>query len=145
MTEEGQALLLTTAGVSHTDLWRRDGLHRLSSRRISVEHSAGAVRTVDRVAAENSGLSVMLESTWSLEDGELGLRVEIEPSSGWPTVWPRIGIRFELPDGTTAVDGAEWFGLGPHECYPDSLRAAQLGRFSSTVDGLRAASTRGTG
>ncbi|MBG0857736.1 DUF4981 domain-containing protein [Streptomyces spinoverrucosus] len=125
------------AGVSHADLWRRDGLHRLSSRRISVEHSAGALRTVDRVAAANSGLSVMVEATWSLEDGELELRVEIEPSSGWRTVWPRIGIRFELPDGTAAVDGAEWFGLGPHESYPDSLRAAQVGRFSSTIDGLR--------
>ena len=123
-------------GVSNADLWRRDGLHRLTTRRISVERSEDALRTVDKVSAANSGLSVMVESVWSLEDGELELRVEIEPSRGWRTVWPRIGVRFGLPDGTAPVDGAEWIGLGPLESYPDSLRAAHTGRFSSTVRDL---------
>ena len=62
--------------------------------------------------------------------------MEIEPSKGWLTVWPRIGIRFDLPDGAAPVDGAEWFGLGPLESYPDSLRAARTGRFSSTIGDL---------
>ena len=60
----------------------------------------------------------MVESVWSLEGDELELRVEIAPSSGWPTVWPRIGIGFDLPDGAAPVDGAHWFGLGPLESYP---------------------------
>ncbi|MFI9613359.1 glycoside hydrolase family 2 TIM barrel-domain containing protein [Streptomyces sp. NPDC052023] len=125
------------AGMSDADLWRRDGLDRLITRRLSVEGAAGALRTVDRVSAADSALSVTVESVWSLEDGdELELRVEIEPSSGWRTVWPRIGIHFELPDGTAPVDGAEWFGLGPLESYPDSLRAARTGRFSSSIGGL---------
>ncbi|WP_210583673.1 glycoside hydrolase family 2 TIM barrel-domain containing protein [Streptomyces sp. GESEQ-35] len=124
------------AGVSNADLWRRDGLHRLTTRRITVEHAAGALRTVDKVSAADSALSVTVESIWSLEDGELELRVEIEPSLGWRTVWPRIGIRFELPDGEAPVDGADWFGLGPLESYPDSLRAARTLRFSSTVRDL---------
>ncbi|MCZ4515938.1 DUF4981 domain-containing protein [Streptomyces sp. ActVer] len=124
------------AGVSSADLWRRDGLDRLTTRRVSVEHTPDALRTLDKVSAADSALSVMVESVWSLVDGELELRVEIEPSRGWQTVWPRIGVRFELPDGAAPVDGAQWFGLGPLETYPDSLRAARTGRFSATVHDL---------
>ncbi|MEU9954969.1 glycoside hydrolase family 2 TIM barrel-domain containing protein [Streptomyces sp. NPDC050982] len=124
------------AEVSSAELWRRDGLDRLTTRRVSVEHTADALRTLDKVAAANSALCVMVESVWSIEDGELELRVEIEPSRGWQTVWPRIGVRFELPDGTAPVDGAQWFGLGPLETYPDSLRAGRTGRFSATVHDL---------
>lgn len=124
------------AGVSHAELWRRDGLDRLTTRRLSVERAAKALRTIERVSAANSALSVVVESVWSLDGGEIELRVEIEPSSGWQTVWPRIGLRFDLPDGVAPIDGAQWFGLGPHESYPDSLRAARTGRFSSTVRDL---------
>ncbi|MEU9879206.1 glycoside hydrolase family 2 TIM barrel-domain containing protein [Streptomyces phaeochromogenes] len=124
------------AGVSSADLWRRDGLDRLTTRRVSVEHTADALRTLDKVSAADSALSVMVESVWSLEDGELELRVEIEPSRGWQTVWPRIGVRFELPDGAAPVDGARWFGLGPLETYPDSLHAGRTGLFSATVHDL---------
>ncbi|MGW1729171.1 glycoside hydrolase family 2 TIM barrel-domain containing protein [Streptomyces sp. NPDC002306] len=124
------------AGVSQAALWRRDGLDRLTTRRVSVERTADALRTVSKVSAANSGSSVMVETVWSIEGDELELRVEIEPSRGWLTVWPRIGIRFGLPDGTAPVDGAEWFGLGPLESYPDSLRAARTGRFSSTLRDL---------
>jgi beta-galactosidase len=124
------------AGVSSADLWRREGLDRLTTRRVSVEHTADALRTLDKVSAADSALYVMVESVWSLEDGELELRVEIEASRGWQTVWPRIGVRFELPDGAAPVDGAQWFGLGPLETYPDSLRAGRTGRFSATVHDL---------
>ncbi|ETK31414.1 beta-galactosidase [Microbispora sp. ATCC PTA-5024] len=143
----------SVAGVSNAGLWRRDGLDRLTTRLLSVEQAPDALRTVSKVSAANSALSVIVESVWSLEGGsleggslqggplqggELELRVEIEPSRGWRTVWPRIGIRFELPDGTAPVDGAEWFGLGPFESYPDSLRAARTGRFSSAIRDLSA-------
>ncbi|WP_193783098.1 glycoside hydrolase family 2 TIM barrel-domain containing protein [Streptomyces sp. E5N91] len=123
-------------GVSHAALWRRDGLDRLTTRRLSVERTADALRTIDRVAAANSATSVTVESVWSLEGDELELRVEIAPSSGWTTVWPRIGIRFDLPDGAAPVDSAAWFGLGPLESYPDSLRAARIGHFSRAVSDL---------
>ncbi|SNR97691.1 beta-galactosidase [Streptosporangium subroseum] len=124
------------AGVSNAELWRRDGLDRLTTRRLSVERTAGALRTIAKVSAANSALSVIVESVWSVQGDELELRVEIEPSRGWLTVWPRIGIRFDLPDGAAPVDGAEWFGLGPLESYPDSLRAARTGRFSSAIGDL---------
>jgi beta-galactosidase len=131
--EESDANL---AGVSNASLWRRDGLDRLTTRRVSVESATDALRTVDKVSAANSARWVTVETLWSLEGDELELRVEMAPSSGWPTVWPRIGIRFELPDGVAPVDGADWFGLGPLESYPDSLRAARTGRFAATVGDL---------
>ncbi|WP_019073589.1 glycoside hydrolase family 2 TIM barrel-domain containing protein [Streptomyces hokutonensis] len=127
----------SVSGVSNAELWLRDGLDRLTSRRVSVEQTEDALRTVDKVSAADSALSVLVESVWSREsDGEVELRVEIQPSHGWKTVWPRIGVRFELPDGTAPVDGAEWFGLGPLESYPDSLRAARAGRFSAGIRDL---------
>ncbi|MEU9243312.1 glycoside hydrolase family 2 TIM barrel-domain containing protein [Streptomyces sp. NPDC048385] len=132
----------SAAGVSSAELWRRDGLDRLTTRRVGVAQATGALRTVDRVAAADSALFVTVESVWSVEDGELELRVEIEPSRGWTTVWPRIGVRFELPDGAAPVDGAEWFGAGPLESYPDSMRAARTGRFSATVHDLPVAYAR---
>ncbi|MFB7494485.1 glycoside hydrolase family 2 TIM barrel-domain containing protein [Streptomyces sp. NPDC056161] len=135
-SEEVDGSDASVPGVSNADLWRRDGLDRLTTRRLSVECTAAALRTVDKVSAANSALSVLVETVWSVEGDELELRVEIEPSHGWRTVWPRIGIRFELPDDAAAVDGAEWFGLGPFESYPDSLRAARVGRFSATVHDL---------
>lgn len=46
---------------------------------------------------------------------------------------PRVGTVLELGPGLEQV---EWFGLGPHECYPDRKRAALVGRWRSTVSEL---------
>jgi beta-galactosidase len=121
------------AGVSNATLWRRAGLDRLTTRLVSVSVAPNALRTTSRVAAAHSGSSVTVETIWTLVGDELDLRVEIAPSRGWSTVWPRIGIRFDLP---ADVDGASWFGRGPLESYPDSAVAAQVGRFSAAIGDL---------
>ena len=46
------------------------------------------------------------------------------------------------PTAPRPVDGADWFGLGPLESYPDSLRAARTGHFSRTVGDLGVAYAR---
>ncbi|GAA4146933.1 glycoside hydrolase family 2 TIM barrel-domain containing protein [Leifsonia shinshuensis] len=120
-------------GVSSASLWREQGLDRLTHRVVSVHEAENGVRTVTRVSAANSAHSVTVETVWTLTDGVLDLRVEIEPSAGWPSVWPRIGVRFDLPDRDGVIDAAEWFGTGPLESYPDSTRAAYVGRFRATV------------
>ena len=79
-SEEVEESDASIAGVSNAELWRRDGLDRLTARRLSVERTADALRTIDKVSAANSALSVIVESVWSLEGDELELRVEIEPS-----------------------------------------------------------------
>ncbi|MEV6850938.1 glycoside hydrolase family 2 TIM barrel-domain containing protein [Actinoplanes sp. NPDC051411] len=126
------------AGVSNAALWRRDGLDRLTTRVVSVSTAPGALKTVSRVAAAHSGRSVVVETVWTLAGDELDLRVSIEPSRGWSTVWPRIGIRFDFPDGDNPIDSAEWFGTGPLESYPDSRHAALVGRFSAGISDLSA-------
>ncbi|MBO1738572.1 glycoside hydrolase family 2 TIM barrel-domain containing protein [Leifsonia sp. TF02-11] len=123
-------------GVSSARLWREQGLDRLTHRLVSVQEAPGALRTVTRVSAANSVDSVTVETIWTAHDDELELRIEIEPSTGWSTVWPRIGVRFDLPDDRNPIDTAEWFGLGPLESYPDSTRAAYVGRFRATMDEL---------
>ncbi|MCI0155771.1 DUF4981 domain-containing protein [Leifsonia shinshuensis] len=124
------------AGVSSAQLWREQGLDRLTHRLVSVQEAPGALRTVTRVSAANSVDSVTVETIWAAIDGELELRVEIEPTAGWPSVWPRIGVRFDLPDDGSPIDTAEWFGTGPLESYPDSTRAAYVGRFRASIDQL---------
>lgn len=123
-------------GVSSASLWRAEGLDRLVHRLVAVQEAPGALRTLTRVSAADSARSVNVETVWTLVDDELELRAEIEPSAGWPTVLPRIGVRFDLPDGDEPVASAEWFGLGPRESYPDSIRAARVGRYTATVDEL---------
>lgn len=45
---------------------------------------------------------------------------------------PRIGITTVLPG---SFEDLEWYGDGPHECYPDRRDSATVGRWRSTVDG----------
>jgi hypothetical protein len=37
---------------------------------------------------------------------------------------------------TEDMEAVEWFGRGPHECYPDRKASAASGRYSSTVDDM---------
>ena len=46
---------------------------------------------------------------------------------------PRVGTVLEAGPGL--ID-AEWFGLGPHECYPDRQRSGVIGRWGSPIDDL---------
>ncbi|PYI67213.1 beta-galactosidase [Arthrobacter livingstonensis] len=113
--------------------WRTAGLDRLTRRVEDVATLDGGLRVRTRYAAANSRNTVAVEENWQLADGELWLRVDMTPSSGWDTVWPRIGVRLDLPD---SVDGASWFGSGPGESYPDSMHAALVGRYAESLDGL---------
>lgn len=48
---------------------------------------------------------------------------------------PRVGLRFGVPPEYSQV---EWYGRGPHECYPDRKAGAALRRHSAqSVEELR--------
>ena len=47
---------------------------------------------------------------------------------------PRIGLSCDLAEG---FDRVEWFGRGPEENYIDRREGYPLGRYRSTVDGMR--------
>ncbi|MET3173607.1 UNVERIFIED_ORG: beta-galactosidase [Arthrobacter sp. UYCu721] len=114
-------------------VWRQAGLDRLTARVEIISANAETVVVRTRYAPADSADSVTVEEQWQLADGELWLRLDIVPSSGWDMIWPRIGVRFDLPG---SVDGASWFGAGPRESYPDSMHAALIGRYSAAIDDL---------
>lgn len=47
---------------------------------------------------------------------------------------PRVGVHWAVPGAQSRVD---WYGCGPHECYPDRKAGAWLRRHhASHVDEL---------
>jgi beta-galactosidase len=117
-------------------MWRAEGLDRLVGRVESVSAGKDCVQVRTKYAAANSAHWVSVAEEWQLADDGLWLRLDIEPSSGWDLVWPRVGVRFDLP-GT--VDGAAWFGAGPRESYPDSLHSALVGSYRAGIEELSVA------
>ncbi|MCD4850648.1 DUF4981 domain-containing protein [Arthrobacter sp. AK01] len=122
-----------TPAPSMESVWRAAGLDRITARveKVSADETGVVVHT--RYAAADAARWVSVEENWQLSGGELWLRVEIVPSTGWDMIWPRIGVRFDLPG---SVDGASWFGAGPRESYPDSMHATLVGRYSAGIDEL---------
>jgi beta-galactosidase/evolved beta-galactosidase subunit alpha len=68
-----------------------------------------------------------------LGDGRLFIDFQATPYGDWTEVLGRLGVKMILP---RRFDHAEWFGLGPGECYPDSRGAARIGYYQATVDQL---------
>lgn len=114
--------------------WEARGLDRLQHRVLSVESGSDRVVVTTRSvpAAARHGVDTTVTYLWSAED-ELIMHVAMAPVGPWVGSWPRIGIRLDLPGH---LEQASWFGHGPHEAYPDSMSAALMGRYSSTIDAL---------
>ncbi|RYV50460.1 glycoside hydrolase family 2 TIM barrel-domain containing protein [Pengzhenrongella frigida] len=124
---------LSVEAPSYASTWRRAGLDRLVRRVVEVSLLESQMRIRTRYGAADTRPAVSLEETWSFEGNDLWLRLDIEPTSRWDLIWPRIGVRFDLP---RSVDEASWFGTGPGDSYPDSRRAVRVGRFSGSTDDL---------
>lgn len=120
-------------GPSYSSLWREAGLDRLSSRLVELRRTATTLERRTRWAAADTRVAVTMDERWHLDGDALLLELNLVPSSRWTLVWPRFGVRFDLP---VAVDRAEWFGTGPGESYPDSRRAALVGRYRSGIEQL---------
>jgi beta-galactosidase len=110
--------------------WREAGLHRLQHRIISVRD--GVVKSRVAPAARAFGMDVTY--TWTGNDTELNLQVDIEPDGEWPCPLPRLGLTMAVPK---EFDRVEWFGRGPGEAYADSHQAVRVSRFHATVDELQ--------
>ena len=120
-------------GSSYAAQWRDAGLDRLTSRVVELRRSADTLERSTRWAAADQRESVTLDERWELDGDAVRLSLALIPSSRWTIVWPRIGVRFDLP---VDVDGAEWFGTGPGESYPDSRRGILVGRYRAGIDEL---------
>jgi beta-galactosidase len=123
--------------------WAALGLNRFQHRTDTMSRDdEGRVVVTGRSgpAAQRFGLAWTM--TYSdLGDG-LGLEVSVTPEGPWHETphgayrltLPRLGLRFALPGGYTAV---EWFGRGPGESYIDVTAAALVGRYTRRIDELQ--------
>jgi len=120
-------------GPSYAAQWREAGLDRLTSRVVDIRRTAMSLERTTRWAAADTRESVTLVERWEADGEGVRLALELVPSSRWTIVWPRLGVRFDLP---VDVDEAEWFGTGPGESYPDSRRGILVGRYRAGIDEL---------
>ncbi|MEV1084598.1 glycoside hydrolase family 2 TIM barrel-domain containing protein [Streptomyces sp. NPDC050211] len=137
-------------GEGQGRLWRELGLHRLVHRTVdcAVHGDRLIVDTVSRAAGQDGG--VRARWTWTAYEADsVELKLDLTPvgrlatdfedarhgdGPPQPVTLPKLGIRLGLPGGAASLD---WYGYGPGESYPDSRRAARLGRFHATVEELQ--------
>jgi len=119
------------AWAAQEPLWRQIGLDRMEHRVDEVDVERNQIVAHARVAPAGTMLGLRATYRWSPLDDGLLLRVDILPEGDWPCALPRLGVRMSVPAGLGHVT---WFGQGPGEAYPDSLRAVRVGRFERTVE-----------
>ncbi|HEX9338078.1 MAG TPA: glycoside hydrolase family 2 TIM barrel-domain containing protein, partial [Pseudonocardiaceae bacterium] len=118
-------------GYAVADGWRAIGLHRSRHRLLSVATGSTWLTVTTRVGAAATDLAFDAVYHWVAEGDRLGLTVDVQPVGDWYGVVPRVGVRMSVPAPLRHVT---WFGTGPGESYPDSARAARVGRFALDVD-----------
>ena len=112
--------------------WLRWGLDRLTVETDSVTRrrrgDAETITIVRRLVGVDAEAQQRTRIT--VEDGVATFTEQIEIPDGWHDL-PRVGVRFEVPGD---LDRLTWFGLGPHETYPDRKSSGVVSRWSSTID-----------
>lgn len=122
--------------------WKLTGLDRFLHRTDSVEQFDDGLRVFGRSAPAAHGLGLRWTFDWTAVGDALALAVTVVPEGIWEHTpigdhvlsLPRLGLRLGLP---VAYSEACWFGRGPGESYVDSLAAARIGRFTSSIDALQ--------
>ncbi|HEY1573028.1 MAG TPA: glycoside hydrolase family 2 TIM barrel-domain containing protein [Pseudonocardiaceae bacterium] len=119
------------AGETVAQEWRRVGLHRLRHRLVSRDDGGSALTVTTRVGPAATDVAFTAVYRWTSDGDRLRLDLDVRQDGGWLSVLPRVGVRLAVPAG---MDRVTWFGAGPGESYPDSRRAALVGRYSLSVD-----------
>lgn len=108
--------------------WRAAGLDRLEQSVLeaeSAERNGARLHTYRiRAAADGVTAGFLGTATWRLApDGSIELEQHLKPSGDLPPL-PRLGVQMLLP---LSLHHLTWYGLGPHETYPDRLCGGRLG------------------
>jgi beta-galactosidase/beta-glucuronidase len=148
-TLAGQDLLLAGPRVSlwkaptdseggQAQHWRQHGYHRLlwtarDARLAGADERAARLALSGVLDAYGSKVRFLVEQTWTFHgSGDLTIATTVtpdRPTAAWPAL-PRIGLEMQLPE---AFERFAWYGLGPHECYPDRRASGRLAVHGGTV------------
>jgi beta-galactosidase len=111
--------------------WEQLGLDRPSRTVLSIERE-GASAVVDREVRVGRSLIRHRQRFTPLDGGGIAVAEEAVLPTELGDI-PRVGTLLEVgPD----VESVEWFGLGPHETYPDRKRGGIVGRWHAGIDEL---------
>ena len=111
--------------------WHALGLDAPIRRLLDVERAGSATTVRSEVLVGSVGLE-HTQSFAPLAGGGIRVSEHVDIPADLVDL-ARVGTVLELESGFEAV---EWFGLGPHECYPDRKRSGLVGRWRSTVADL---------
>jgi len=110
------------------EVWKQQGLPELAAGSAEVERN-GPVTIIRRELRAGDSVIMHTQTFTPLHGG--GIHVVEEAAIPFElTDVPRIGTVLELVPG---LDDLEWFGLGPHESYPDRKRSGLLGHWRASV------------
>jgi beta-galactosidase len=74
-----------------------------------------------------------VEITYRLDgNGWIQVEVMIDPTDK-PRYLAKTGLQFRMPGSQSNI---EWYGMGPHETYPDRQSSGRIDVFCNTVEGL---------
>jgi beta-galactosidase len=115
--------------------WREAGLTNLIRRVDSFEvrqpnSNEIQIKAVATGSAASGGYK--LKTVWTIRgDGSVDMDNSFQPFGNLPLL-PRVGIVLRLAKD---FENARWYGRGPWENYSDRKESADIGVWSSTVDG----------
>ncbi|MCH7789524.1 MAG: DUF4981 domain-containing protein [Acidobacteria bacterium] len=111
--------------------WLRWGLDRLveTVEEIEFAESAGGVSIRVTRRIQGADTAAVRVTDIDLDGAGAAVHERFEIPKEWNDL-ARIGIRFEVP---ARFDRLSWFGLGPHETYPDRSGSATVGKWRQSV------------
>ena len=109
--------------------WADHGLHRLQHRvcAVAARSTDGHVEVAVTTRVAPAVLAWCVRCTYRYifdAAGRLAIVVEGEVEGDAPSTFGRVGLAMAL---VPAFEEVAWYGLGPHETYPDSMTAGRLG------------------
>jgi beta-galactosidase len=114
-----------------TERWAGQGLPEPRPGPATVER-VGASTEVRREIRVGDAIVRHRQLLTPLPDGGVHVTEEAEIPAELQDL-PRVGTVLEITPGLVE---AEWFGLGPHETYPDRKRSGLVGRWHAAIDEL---------
>ena len=121
------------SGQDHKALgaWLRDGLNDIDWQHAAELHqSARATELRQKSTGHCQGGVLRVNSRYRLSENQLIVRHEFRVPASFSDL-PRIGVRWRLAG---EMEQMSWYGLGPHETYPDRKASGVLQIHESTVN-----------